>query len=236
MMVAIVAIYAQTNAQDNGLTKVIKISNPDHLEPIDPYQYDFDGYSQAVFSSLIGNARAELWMISRPSFSTEHAVMLIHEIKRANQDKDPFDPIILSENWLLQHVEAKKQIWRWKELKGGRSILDIHETKEVKKFQNVVEKDFAGLIKSAWELVLKQTRYPEDASSGVDGTTFHFYCSPQYYGETWSPSSGLPAMMVELGNKLGELAQAKEQAEKDRLIAACRLLAENIKTAAVKSK
>jgi hypothetical protein len=175
-------------------------------------------------------------MISRPSFSPEYAVVLLHEVKYANRDKDPFDPKILSENWVLRYVEAKKKIYRLKELKGGRLSLDIQKTKEVNKFQVAVDKDFAGLIKSAWEIVLKQTRYPEDEITGLDGTTFHFYCSPWFYGATWSPSSGLHAMMVELGDKLGTLARAKEQAEKDTLMAACRLLAEKIKVTTAKSK
>jgi predicted SnoaL-like aldol condensation-catalyzing enzyme len=75
----------------------------------------------------------------------------------------------------------------------------------------MVTKDFAEVMNAAWLSVLKLTRYPNERSLGLDGTTFQFYCDYDYFGETWSPDSGLPAMLVDLGHKLCKIAQADEK-------------------------
>jgi len=199
-------------------------SNPNHLEPM--AAYDPDGYDQAVFQSLIGKDPGELWMIGRPSFGPEYAVILRHEVTYANSD-EPFDRRITSEKWVIERVEAKKQIWRWKELDGGRMELDIHPTKDVIRQRSEVTKDFASKMFSAWESVLRRTRYPDEDYRGLDGATFQFYCHYNFFGEVWTPRTGLPIMLTELGHHLGDVAKAGDEA-RPKLVTECVELATKI--------
>jgi len=199
--------------------------NPNHLEPIPAY--DPDGYNQAVFKSLIGEDAGELWMISKPSFSTEYAVILRHVVIYVNPD-DVVDRKVETEKWMVEYVEPKKQIWRWKEIEGGKSVLDIHVTKEVTRRQVEVSKEFSSTMSDAWTSVLRKTRYADTGYQGFDGATFQFYCHYHLFGEIWSPNSGLPAMLTELGEKLAEVAKAEVQ-DRSKLIAECTALAMKIK-------
>jgi hypothetical protein len=55
-------------------TSFAQHSSPNHLVPIPAY--DQDGYDQAVFHALIGGGLPKLWMVCKPSFSPEYAVIL----------------------------------------------------------------------------------------------------------------------------------------------------------------
>ena len=167
-------------------------ANQNHLLPVPAY--DSYGYTQAVFESLIGDTQAEFWMVVRPSFSLEYAVIL-------HQYEDV---------WRLEKVTAKDKIWAWKDIGEGRSVLDIKSTKDVTREYIAVNKHDLGKIILAWKSVLKTTRYSESELSGRDGTTYQFYSHHQLFGQTWSPSEGLPLMLVNLGNALKELVTLNE--------------------------
>jgi len=205
-------------------------SNPDHLEPIPAY--DPDGYDQAVFRSLLGNQRAELWMIGKPSFSPEYVVILRHIQKFAESD-DGFDRTVESEKWVVEYVEAKKQIWRWKDLEGGMMELDIKVTKDLNRKSTEVSKEFAHIMHSAWESVLKKTRYPDADYRGLDGATYQFYSDYGLFGEIWTPFTGTPRMITDLGHKLGEVAKADKK-DRDRLLEECLKLAKELRTRTIK--
>jgi hypothetical protein len=198
-----------------GVTAVILLgvlvcggyANPNHLEPIAPY--DPDGYNQAVFKSLVGKRPfVTLWMIEQPSFSPECAVLL-----GRGADFDPNasyrSPIrqVARDQWMIEYVVAKKQIWRYGRADVNMPVPCFKLTEEVERYRTTVTKDFAETMLAAWRSVLKTTRYPDERWPGADGTTFQFYCGYEYFGKTWSPDSGLPAMLVDLGHKLGELAR-----------------------------
>ncbi|MBB5353472.1 hypothetical protein HNR46_003733 [Haloferula luteola] len=183
-------------------------SNPNHLEPLPAY--DPDGYDQAVFRSLIGDDPGELWMIGKPSFCPEYAVIIRHEVVYAKSD-DPFDRRIESEKWIVERAEAKKQIWQWKELEEGRSVLDIKVTKDVVRSRAEITKEFASQMFSAWQSVLQRTRYPDEDYRGLDGATFQFYCHYNLFGEVWTPQTGLPRMLTDLGFQLAEVATATDE-------------------------
>ncbi len=183
-------------------------SNPDQLEPIPAY--DPDGYDQAVYRSLLGAEDADAWMIGKPSFSPEYAVILRH----FNITDDPFDRKMESQRWVLEYVEAKKQIWRWKDLEGGRMELDIEVTRDLNEKSVEVAPEFAAAILSAWESVLRKTRYPEVDYRGLDGATYQFYSRYGLFGEIWTPSTGLPRMITDLGHELCAVAKADEKDRK----------------------
>jgi hypothetical protein len=196
-------------------------ASPNHLEPIAPY--DPDGYYQAVFQSFIGKQQPQLWMIELPSFDVERAVFLRHNVEYDPNDHSP--PAlrnILHEEWVIEYVIAKESIWRWKDIDKDTKILDIKPTDKLERHRTTVPKFFAELMQETWLNVLKLTRYPDEDDGGWDRTAFLFYCHDDpfaktllplsgaraYFGKTWSPQSGLPATLVELGHKLSGLAQA----------------------------
>ena len=199
--------------------------NPNHLEPIPAY--DPDGYDQAVFQSLIGEDAAELWMVGKASFSPEYAVIIRRELTFAKSD-DISNRKIESEKWIVEYVEAKKQIWQMKDIGGGRSMLDIRVTKDVMRHRAEVSEEFSALMVGAWRSVLRKTRYAETDYQGLDGATFQFYCHYHFFGEIWSPDSGLPNLLTELGHKLADVAKAEVQ-ERPELVAECTILAKKIK-------
>ena len=199
-------------------------TNPNHLEPMQAYAPD--GYDQAVFRSLIGNDPGELWMVGKPSFSPEYAVILRHEIKYAKPG-DFLDRTIESEKWIVEYAVAKNQIWRWKEVGGGRTELDIHVTKDIIRHRAEVTKEFGLKIFAAWEAVLRVTRYPDADYRGLDGVTIQFYCRPNLFGEIWTPNAGLPKMLTKLGGKLADIAEMESQ-YRPKIVADCTDLAKKI--------
>lgn len=206
--------------------------NPNHLEPLPAY--DPDGYNQAVFQSLIGDDPGELWMVAMPSFGPEYAVVLRHVVTYSNPEK-PSARTITSEEWIIERVEAKKQIWRWKEIDGGRMELDIHATKDVIRQHSVVSKEFASQMFSAWESVLRRTRYTDQDYRALDGVIFQFYCHHNFFGEVWTPRTGIPSMLTELGLRLADVAKAGGEIC-PKLAAECIEIAKNIATETQKTE
>lgn len=204
---------------------------PDHLVPIEPF--DDSGYSEAVFKSLVGGERARLWMIVRPSFQPESAVVL-----RAGavypDGSDPANHAVEESGYILEHVEAKAAIWRYKDVSANEMELDIHVTKEVKRNFTGVPADLADVVSKAWAAVLKETRYPKEDQLGLDGVTYQFGWETVFFGETWSPQGGVPQLMARLGEKLGELAKAGAK-ERGALLEECRALAKELLAAAEKA-
>lgn len=202
----------------------VNAEQPNHLVPIPAY--DRDGYNQAVFQSLIGQKRSELWMITKPSFMPERAVILRHILSATD---DPFADKFKSGKWFVEWVEAKKQIWQWKKLDGGRMQFHIAETDDLNKSSVEVSHEFAASMIDAWRSVLIQTRYLKGDYRGLDGTTFQFCCDYDFFGEIWSPQTGLPKLITELGIELGELAKAKPESREEHMNQ-CLKLAKSIRT------
>jgi hypothetical protein len=200
-------------------------ANPNHLEPI--RAYDHFGYDEAVFKSLIGEASASLWMIERPSFSREYAVILRREVEYDSNDTRPA-PLkrVTREQWFVVYVTPKEMVWRFKRIDNYREELDIRATEDVETQCIPVTRDFAQTMEKAWWNVLQLTRTSADHDQGPDGTTLQFCCG-YLSGEIWSPETGLPAMLADLGRKLGTLARSDEK-ERSPLLAEAESLAHKI--------
>jgi hypothetical protein len=185
-------------------------ANPNHLEPIPPYDPMGIGYDQAVFTSLIGKSWASLWMIERPSFSGEYAVILRCKVEYDPNDVRPAQMRkVKREQWFIEHVTPEEKIWRWKPMGEERGTLDIRPTEDVETHYTYITEDFAKALQEAWLSVLELTRYAERGLPGLDGTTLQFYCGG-CFGQTRSPSTGLPSMLADLGRKLRALALSDE--------------------------
>jgi len=186
-------------------------ANPNHLEPIPPYHPIDSGYGQTVFTSLIGQAWASTWMIERPSFSREYAVILYgrHEYD-PNGTRSAERREAVRTRWVIEHVAPRKMIWGSKPFGDLGSGFDVQPTPDVEKHHAYITKDLAEVVQEAWWGTLALTRYAEQSPRRPDGTTLQFYCGGRF-GETRSPGSGLPAQLAELGRKLGAIALSEER-------------------------
>lgn len=215
-------------------------ANPNHLEPISPYDFvDADdtlhSYSQAVFASLIGRGRlADLWMMERPSGrSPEYAVIVWCRLGRDPNDPHRSDP--KRKEWFVDYVTAKEKIWRSKEIantgptagvRGNMLVPDIRPTEDVERHRIPITESFAHEVQEAWLNTLLLTRYADNSARGIEGTPVEFCCL-DLFGATWSPKTGLPAMLTDLGRKLGALARSEEK-DREPLVAEAASLARKI--------
>ncbi|MAS93571.1 MAG: hypothetical protein CMO55_10300 [Verrucomicrobiales bacterium] len=191
-----------------------------HLEPIPAY--DPDGYDIAVYQSLIGKRYPELWMIGKPSFSPEYAVLLYETVDESREVKVSDDgPLSITTGptiWILEYVKARKQIWKWNDEadEDGYIRLDIRVTDDLERKKIQVSEEFAIYMRAAWESVLEDTRYTKLQYRGCDGATFQFYCHHNLFGEIWTPAGGIPGMLTSLGHELITLASAEEKDRTER--------------------
>ncbi len=198
-----------------------------HLTPIFPF--DPDGYDQAVFQSLVGDRNPSLWMIARPSFDVEYAV-LVFAVPIQNGEPDPFGGGgrgVTGYDWVIEAAEVTRKIYQHKDIGDGSLVLDIKVTKDISRLRAGIPKDLGEQIRSAWNSVLNETRYISDnRNSGLDGITVQFGTQSKA-GETWSPESGAPGLLFQLGQSLIELVSAQKN-DRERQIQACSTLADKI--------
>ncbi len=142
-------------------------------------------------------------MIAKPSFSPEYAVILGRV-----WDKNISKKVIRYE---LKWVRAKRQIWHMKQIKGTNSY-QIDPLKNPGVDQKTIEfPAYAALeISKAWSRIIRQSRYPSEPIVGLDGAIYEFYSHFNLFGQTWSPESGAPALMVDLGEALIAYVRSKE--------------------------
>ncbi len=214
-------------------------ANPNHLEPITPYNYyGYEGAHQVVFNALIGDVFPQrlsvVWMLEWPCFDQASAVVLRHEVQYDPNDTRPYGKKkVIHEEWLLE--DAVLKTWRTKTLDDGRKVFDIQPAQDVETHRTAVTKDFAAAVKDGWLSVLELTRYPDVDFLGLDGTTFHFYCDG-LFGQTWSPDTGLPARLVDLAHKLRAIARADDKTQGPLLAEAEKLATKIAKDAAAEQK
>lgn len=171
----------------------------DRLEPVPAY--DRLGYSQTVFQVLVREQMPELWMIVKPSFSPEYAVVL----GRVWSEEIPRKLIRYELRW----VRAKKPIWHQERI-GNTNSFRVAPLKDPGIEERTVEfpPEATSQISKAWSRIIRESRYPSSLHAGVDGVTYEFYAHYNLFGTTWGPQSGAPAMMVELGEALIDYVQA----------------------------
>jgi len=222
-------------------------ANPNHLEPIPPCYdpLDLDGtsgqYKEAVFTSLIGRGwLPSLWMIERPSSSRAYAVVVWGAIEPDPNDSRPASRReIKRKQWVVQYTALneeirREKIWRSKAANGRTPITyDVRPTKNVERHRVPITAEFATVVREAWLSTLQLTRYAQgDRGRGLDGTTLDFFCCDDpfaggLFGQTWSPKTGLPAMLADLGRKLRAIALSDEK-NRDSLLAEADSLARRI--------
>ena len=173
---------------------------PNHLEPV-------LGFAEGVHRSLISEKDPRLWMFVLPQKNTQYAVILNERVERDGNDE------VKARQWVLEYARLKKKIPTRK--LSTSETEELVSSRELEQYHLVVTGKFAAKIKEAWLGVLKQTRYPEKRIIAWNGTAYVFYYRRDrygaYYGQTTSLKTGQPAMLVELGLKLGSLAKSEEK-------------------------
>ncbi len=173
---------------------------PEYLEPVRPYCGILGGYTNLVFRALIGDRYPEAWMIARPSFQPEYAVLL-----RKGDLKDS-----TGVHYDVEYAVAEQEVWHWKDAGDGTKTLDPRENVVVSRQVARLPDELATSVLDTWKAVILKTRYVEKDWIGLDGVTYEFYSSPDFYGQTWSPDSGIPKMMVDCGELLIEYAKGSD--------------------------
>ena len=201
-------------------------AEPDHLVPVSPY--DPTGYNNAVFKSLIVNDVANAYMISLPSFSPEEAIIIYVDEKYLEENGKVVYPVkTISEKWYIKKVVANKKIYQSNTKSDGTIAYEIKPTKDVTEHITSIDKKDADKFISAWKVVLQGTRYYEHEKLGLDGITYLFYTGFNLYGSTWSPGTGSPKMLVDLGETLSSLTESDNR-YRGQLLKEANSIADNI--------
>lgn len=84
---------------------------------------------------------------------------------------------------------------------------------EVKEYRVEIDSRSVALIKSLFLKAIRQTRYPETKIWGLDGIYYYFLAwgNGLESGKTWSPNTPNMQKLVEIGEKLIELAKTKTE-------------------------
>jgi hypothetical protein len=174
-------------------------ANPDHLEPISPY--DAIGYGQTVYNALVGKHPAKLWMMCMPSIHPEWAVILRAETETSRAEPSPGLKLDTLPN------PDEKQKWVLEIAVAAQPVSELHKNGKVERKKMEVDDATAKTLEEAWTAVTQQTRYTAGNVGGFDGVTYQFYSNGEF-GETWSPPTGLPAALVELAGRLRKCVES----------------------------
>jgi hypothetical protein len=99
----------------------------------------------------------------------------------------------------------------------SEAAMATADTAPVIEVKRQISAPLAIAIQRVWARVILKTRYPAHPSDGLDGATYDFSVFVRGYGfvegQTWSPRTGVPAKMVELGEVLRVLANDEQEKE-----------------------
>ena len=188
------------------------IAKPGHLTPVDPY----DDHNRAVFETLLADKSAVFGVLMKPSFKPESAIFL-----SAKYQYDESGDVLLDDEdnpknieWYLEGAIAKKNIY-YAAVEKNRKIRKLKRGKRLS--IPVQKKDFDVII-SAWQKVLKRTRYTDFRHSYSDGTNYIFFVYGMY-GEAHYPgsSAGVPEKMIKVFDNLWKYLESGEQSSVEYL-------------------
>lgn len=183
---------------------VASASAANDLSPVGPD--DMDGYYSTVRKVLIGEREIlrGCWMISRPSFQPEYAVLF---------GADDDGPNVIARR-------AKLQIWAYKEVNANEMVLALRSDVGVEGGKRAIAVGLKDRIDKLWIETVKRARYPAEEDMGLDGITYEFHAPVNYYGETWSPRDGIAKALVDLCETLFAYAMNEKNAPTEKDIVA----------------
>ena len=182
------------------------IANPGHLTPVDPY----DDHNRVVFETLLADKSVMFGVLMKPSFKPEKAIFLSAKYQYDENGDVLFDDEDNPKNieWYLEGTVAVKNIYYAAVEKNQK----IRKLKRVKRLIIPIQKKDFDVIISAWQKVLKQTRYTDFRHSYSDGTNYIFFVYGMY-GETHHPgsSAGIPEKMIKVFDNLWKFLESGDQ-------------------------
>jgi len=171
--------------------------NPNHLEPISPV--DRTNFRDIMYKTLIHQDHlVKYWMVDRGVMGSPPSAIMLR--KKTNLKGET--------EWTLEYAVALESL-KAQVIFIDKEFVINKLINKVKRYEVKVSADFAYKTHKVWENVVKQTQYAKTFWKGLDGVTYDFGCFP-YYGTTWSPESGIPKQLVELGKTLMLLAKTTE--------------------------
>jgi len=194
-----------------------------HLEPLPLAN------PEPILSSLLHEAAPRLWMITLCHFDVPKALILDEQVEYKETETGDYE--VTNRQLFFRYSAFKKDPRRFPPVRGN-PYHEINIDEDIERCGVLVDDEFATTIEEAWKCVLKETRYPKEHRLGLDGTTYVFHCD-RYYGEIWSPDSGLTVTLIELGNKLSDLARSEEK-DREVIKTQCLELAEKIINSRIK--
>ena len=167
------------------------------LTPLPPFDSeDPEDYNAVVFRTLIGNKYTDGWMVVKPSFFPEYAVVINRNLTNAKAgmslDAIPFQ---------AELVTVKTMIWNYDRTAGGSWTLAPRKDQKVERARVDLSTADAASFLDGWFTGLGGVRYRDELSLGNDGVTFDFHAKDRY-GSTWSPEDG-PAI-IQRGKHVSE--------------------------------
>lgn len=156
------------------LFSVVSYGQDDHLEPakdLTKYQGQLKEYYDGIFNLLLDGLSEKplARYLVLPSFSAEYILSV---------EKDS------SENFKIVVHCCSENFWY------SKDKFNVN----VKKYNKLIDKNFALSIKKLFDKVTGQIKQPGDLRIGADGTTYYFSTTSDteqlVTGEKWSPIKG----------------------------------------------
>lgn len=180
----LVCSFGLANAQEKG----------DHLEPVggiwDLYNFQFEYYSKVrkvLFDGLSDSPEIRFQIM--PSFTPENVLDI-------EFDRD-------TEKYFIVYHICETMIWyneKWEKVK-------------VEKYRTEIDKESVETIKVLFDIVISQTKFPEEETIGLDGADYYFSINKfgLKSGTVWSPSEGTKMRrLIQIGFSLIELAKSNK--------------------------
>jgi hypothetical protein len=196
------------------------------LEPVDGF-LDLEGYHQLVQEMLLGATGGDYWMVCRPSFGPEYAVLLDCSQPEAGANASLNE----ASTWFIEIAKADRHIG----VEGHRAVVTHRRL--------AIEPATGEALAEAWLAVVRRTRYakPQYFTSDngervepihitTDGESYEFKAG-RFRGRTHSPRPGLAADLAMLGDMLERCVSAP-QPELPAALAECVELAKKLKESA----
>ena len=189
----------------SGAATSIALADTSILTPLAPFGADSPGgYDTVVFETLIGHNYTDGWMLVKPSFRPEYAVLINRKLDNVKAgttvDVIPFQAEV---------VTVKDMIWNFIQVSPTKWSLAIRKEVPVERTRVNLSNADAESFLDAWFSGLRCVRYQDDSSQGNDGVTIDFH-SKERYGSTWSPNDGVALLMMNSGHCLKRYVTSTE--------------------------
>lgn len=183
----------------------IAVADTSILTPLVPFGVNSPGgYDAVVFETLIGHSYTDGWMLVKPSFRPEYAVLINRKLDNVKAgttlDAIPFQAEV---------VTVKAMIWNYDQVSPAKWNLVIRKDVPVERTRVDLSNAEAESFLDAWFAGLRGVRYQDDSSPGNDGVIFDFH-SKDRYGSTWSPNDGAALLMINSGDCLKRYVTSAE--------------------------